>query len=747
MTDHLDPQFQAFSEMLDQEETLGESVPSLLGDDGRLLLELRRHLREGVESSALPRDFAASTATMVQERYFALPPLIRGLTAWEPVLRADPLSRAGLPWLFGVCSLGLAALAVSWTALGALGLLGLLSGVALTLLYRRYLPQALDLPLGGEDSEVVLAPPSKLFYLIPLLALAASAGYAGQALFNFSEMSLSMQAQGSNYVLAVGGGGALVVFAWLLNAFWPLWRSLEEASRGGALKTALVQGLHGLWLVATLFYLFDLIHPTRALLLDVGDLELALLAACLALTLGVIVRLSRRQRISVRRYPLRAACKRALGGFLVGLVPLMAMVVVSYQAILTREMAVRPQYETMVASVESWLVRNKALTPEENGAAELSAIFFAREKSDPATPIADRLKAGSVLLEPYESDPAVALEPARRKELEESRRSFLQELPRIEKALVKPHFSFMTGGELHFGTRVPNYILARAVSRGLEGLVRERLAAGDVDEALRYQALNMRWASRFREGSLIGLMIGISLNRIATESVERMLFEHRLSEAQLSALLGLLKETAFGRSDFHDTMLREVYSADTSLRGMAQGDPEVIDGVASELGRTLLRVVPRSYWRSERNVYMNLSLAHTDSWLELNQPETDLGQVLSSLPWSLATAVLIPNTTRAQAQFMVSLTHQNALQAEVALELYKKAHGAYPASLQELVPVYLDEVPIDVVSPNLWKRKSPLVYALEGDSYRLISESPVYEMVKLKTRQSFGDDGNYKSEY
>jgi len=55
------------------------------------------------------------------------------------------------------------------------------------------------------------------------------------------------------------------------------------------------------------------------------------------------------------------------------------------------------------------------------------------------------------------------------------------------------------------------------------------------------------------------------------------------------------------------------------------------------------------------------------------------------------------------------------LQADLAVRLFEREHGQPPASLAELVPVYLDTVPVDRYS------NQPLRYHVAGGQFTLYS--------------------------
>ena len=100
-----------------------------------------------------------------------------------------------------------------------------------------------------------------------------------------------------------------------------------------------------------------------------------------------------------------------------------------------------------------------------------------------------------------------------------------------------------------------------------------------------------------------------------------------------------------------------------------------------------VRLLPQSYWESERKAYLNLSLAQFQDWRDLGQPGyLNLEEVM---PMNFAAQAVMPNWTRAQIQFCKILSQQEALQVVVALEIYERDHSVYPKTLEALVrPIF-----------------------------------------------------------
>lgn len=83
------------------------------------------------------------------------------------------------------------------------------------------------------------------------------------------------------------------------------------------------------------------------------------------------------------------------------------------------------------------------------------------------------------------------------------------------------------------------------------------------------------------------------------------------------------------------------------------------------------------------------------------------------------TGIMVPLYCKARFSAARNDARDDMLMVALALRAYRLEHQAYPARLEDLVPVYLKLVP-----PDPFGSGEPLRYRLEGDSYRLWSIGP-----------------------
>lgn len=741
MTDEMSPEFLAFSEMLDQEEGL---KPESLDSDGRLLLELRQELRDTATLPAgLPSDFARTTATAVTARFHAQSPLVSGLVRWESLLRVPIFSPRGLGLSAILISLfGLAARLLSLKILALGGALLLVGAVMLKALYAWRLPESFESSSLRSRMPELRIP--GLYYLLPLLAMTFTSALVGRGVAGLDQVSLSFRASSGILPLA-GIATTAVTFLWLVNAFTPLWRAAEQRT----FPAQLVVWGHGAWLGLLALGYLESNHVDFSSFgqEEFGIPEQTVLGILTITTLIAGVAASREKPWD--KTPWLKAIRRAFVGFLVGIVPLFLAGALLLRFGSTREFKQEEVYRGMVREVEDYLARQRAIPAEQNGMTELRPFFFKseldvvkatdKEKVRQAAEVADRLRKGNLLWRENVDG------SQKREDKDRIRNDFLRELPRIESAISKPYFSYISEQELSLLAEVPNFILCRSITQALAGLSDESLLLGDSQRALGYLHTNLRWSSKINSDSLIGLMISIAQRSIVTLDVERFVFEGHLKSGQLAELAEVLRETAPRREDLRDAMLRETYTVDKFLLQVVEN--RVNGGTWTQVAGNhdwslLYRILPTSYWESERLAYLNLQLDQSKTWEDLGNPNTlDIDEVLMM---NMVAAQVTPNFSRAQVQFMRMLTRFAALETVVALERCRLDQGAYPKNLDALVPKYLKELPKDAIHPNRWEYKPILSYRQIGAKYELVSESPLYRNIKLAPRQVYGPDGNYE---
>lgn len=704
-----------------------QEFSALLGQEDEALLDELGETLRATPALDLPADFARRTAEAAEQRFERVSGLRKLAVRMDPVLGAPIASRLAFPYTLAVLVGTLGGGLLGQTGVAGWGLVL----VALVVLWK--LLEVYSFPALNQDQPRFRSP-AGIFYLFPGLCALATSIFCGGVVSALSLFSINFRSSGWNSVL-LGPVCGLAVLLYLLSALTPSWKALQRQSVGRARWVFPVQFLHAGWF-GVLASLFSTLHNPKSSLLAVW-------AAVGLLALVVSVALSNRPPLEEEARPaLWTALGKSMRSLLLGGLPIAGVLVGSYQASLTRQIEQPELYQQTLREVGQWVEQQKSIRPEENGWTELQETFTNRDPKVGA--LALQLRQGGGLNDRY-TDPAYYKGGAA---WELSRKQFLKAIPALEKANSKPYFSYVATQGFSYQSLVPNFILCRSGSQGLAGLAREAAERGQSEQSLGYQLTNLRWSGRVSEGSLISLMIGVAQQSIALSCVEPWVFGTRPDAGQLRRMLAGLQEAEFARDLLESTMKREVYQADKAFVELLEKSAagfEKIGGEPSEgAWRVLIQVLPRSYWKSEHNAYVNLELAGLSSCRELARPNSvDPGEYL---PFSYAARQLAPATHRAQAQFMCSLARFEALKTVVALEIFQREHGTYPERLEELVPHYLPELPKAVMSSKIWSKKPTFDYRRLGSKYELISESPLYETIHLKNRQSFGPDGNYEVE-
>jgi hypothetical protein len=123
--------------------------------------------------------------------------------------------------------------------------------------------------------------------------------------------------------------------------------------------------------------------------------------------------------------------------------------------------------------------------------------------------------------------------------------------------------------------------------------------------------------------------------------------------------------------------------------------------------RSVNSTVAKKYYESRDNVLMEKRPDQRKFWNLLRVP---LIRTRSQLLADYMFDFLTPAMQAADNALDRANTQLNLLRLAVALERYKSAHGDYPATLDALVPAFLEEVPLDPFTG-----RKTLVYKLAPD--------------------------------
>lgn len=256
-------------------------------------------------------------------------------------------------------------------------------------------------------------------------------------------------------------------------------------------------------------------------------------------------------------------------------------------------------------------------------------------------------------------------------------------------------------------------------------------------------------------GFLIGQLVQIGIEALRLDQIQQMLVSHRdlLSDQQLTDLAHQnamyrkpsdLMSFKGERMMFYDIVQR-IYTDDgkgdghVSTRGISNIEALTSVGLnrpahnRSSLTLTRFAISPaaallmasRKDLVEKYDYYMNLMERNIDTpWRDRRDKSLDdeiialKSSFLTNIRYVLI-SILLPSLDRASLTTERALTMRDASQVGIALELYRRRNGSYPASLNELAPRLLPSVPLDPADGKPMKYKlvdgKPLIYSVGSD--------------------------------
>jgi hypothetical protein len=247
--------------------------------------------------------------------------------------------------------------------------------------------------------------------------------------------------------------------------------------------------------------------------------------------------------------------------------------------------------------------------------------------------------------------------------------------------------------------------------------------------------VNFKLMSGVRQDpSLVGGLVCIGMNAIATSAIYNGIALHAWNDAQLAEL-----EDELGQIDFlqnyqfvmkgealaniapnYDFLKKQMYSAIAGY-GQMPSEPHPL------LGRVIDFLWP-SGWSGFNKVSVVEAMLNGSEMVDLQARRIFPGKIdafqtehadfknhwSAYAPWNILYTVASGPLLSASMKFAQAQVWIDETRIACALEGYRLVHNAYPVSLDTLVPDYIPEVPRDIMTGD------PYHYVLRGDETFLL---------------------------
>jgi hypothetical protein len=329
-----------------------------------------------------------------------------------------------------------------------------------------------------------------------------------------------------------------------------------------------------------------------------------------------------------------------------------------------------------------------------------------------------------------------------KKRTEKDIKNLIRVMPEIQKTVERKYYVIPCSGDFSLDYVMPNFLEMRAISQSLAALGVYREMQKRPEEAVKCYLLAIGYGARIgNSGGLLTQMISVALESIGISPLHNLLAKGKLKKEACLQIIAAIDALPLERDDFLNAMDEEYVRTLNSLDAMIAGKRSYLQPGNINPGK-LKFIVKR-----EKNIYMNMHLRYRPCYETLKVPSemginVDDDMKALSRKMSFICPVLIPNFSRAIIQKRFTLTRISALKLMAALQSYRIDKGRYPASLNDLCPSYLRELPGDYMST-----KGSFIYAAKGaspgkgglppsgqdSSFTLISDSELYRHIGMST--------------
>lgn len=305
----------------------------------------------------------------------------------------------------------------------------------------------------------------------------------------------------------------------------------------------------------------------------------------------------------------------------------------------------------------------------------------------------------------------------------EALKQFDDEIAELAIASKRPYSAFRLNYGENFRMLLPHLAPLKGISQTLRLRAVARLAAGQKQGAFEDVKLGLRFADLLKdEPLLISQLVRIASLQLAMQPLWEGAVRHEWSETQLvefQRILGkmdflvsygvaLRTERAFGNATIDELRTGKIQFS--SLGDVGDGTPVTANGVS--------RFIPSGWYRLNQltlnRLFQELCMPVIDA--EKHRAYTDLAGKIDDVPelkragmFNLFARLLFPAVGKSALKFAHAQTSVDLALVACALERHRLKHGKYPASLDPLVPEFIERIPVDVITGELLK------YRLEAD--------------------------------
>ena len=294
---------------------------------------------------------------------------------------------------------------------------------------------------------------------------------------------------------------------------------------------------------------------------------------------------------------------------------------------------------------------------------------------------------------------------------------FEPELREIEEAVRRPHSRFPVHFDEAFDALLPHIGYLKGFNQTFAARAKARLVRGEREAAFADVLTGLRLADALEEEPfLISFLVRVAQSAIATQAAREGLVDRAWTEPQLAAL-----QEVFAARDFHSHLihamqgeriaanltfemtLRRPEALRESLEGVTDAEntlPTSLLIAATYAPRGLLRRNQIAINRGHGQLIANLRAPDWPQGLagrDLDRVDAffNHGPLGPVTPHNIMARLLLPAVNKADAKAARATVVARLAGVACALERHRLRTGEYPATLAELVPALLPDVPRD----------------------------------------------------